>query len=119
MSLGFLIVVLLILIFVLPIIYFANRAAKKGHRYIGTEDPIQQYEDRVESNWAFPWGNIMGGGPGTPAGWRWRVRLQDRIDAKRARRRNHLDLSEGRIHEVRKSETDGPESTLAHHSEKR
>ena len=43
----------MIAIFVVGIIFFAGRSARKGRRYIGVEDPIQRYEDRVEGNWSF------------------------------------------------------------------
>ena len=71
---------ILIVGFVLAIIYFAGRSGRKGERYIGTDDPIQRYEDQAESTWSYPWGNLFGRGA-SGEGWQWRVRAQARRDA--------------------------------------
>ncbi|HEV3312734.1 MAG TPA: hypothetical protein VG815_19655 [Chloroflexota bacterium] len=76
--LGWGLAFLLVLVaFVVAIIWFASRSARRGRRYIGTDDPIERFEDRAESVSAFPWGNMVGGGGTGEGGWRWRVRRQE------------------------------------------
>lgn len=78
----FAIVAFLVVVFLVPIIYFASRAAKKGRRYMGTEDPIQRYEDQAEASLGFPWGGFWAGAQNY-GGWQWRVRLQQRLGERR------------------------------------
>lgn len=52
--------ILLVAVFVVGILLSAGRASRKGEKFIGTDDPIQRYEERMGDNLAGRWWKAPG-----------------------------------------------------------